>query len=180
MAIAAIAALGCGGLLGEPAPDVANPRTEVIGGVTFKVPGNWTTTTEYADGLRNTTVESDGSAFAMVQEFDQSIQMDASAYAKLIRDELEGQVDATFGDAVQTTKGDVSPVSRPWFGQMHEGATVPVSVGAAGIVVPFTLEVFQREVDGHTLLVYTQVADEDAAVVRPAFDLIVGTMAAKN
>jgi hypothetical protein len=172
-------AFGCGGALDEPAPDVLAPRTETFGAVSFQVPSNWTATTEYEPGIRNTTVQSSGNALMMVQEFDENVGIDATSYADTLQVEYQNQMKEAFGDAIQMTPGVIGSVSRTWFGQSHAGATVPVSLGAFGVVVPHTLEVFQREVGGHTLIVFTQVAVEDEAVVRPGFDLVLSTMAAK-
>ncbi len=171
-------AFGCGGLLDEPAPDLVHPHSEAIGNVLFKVPGNWATATEYQDGVRTTTVESSGNARLVLYDADAPLGIDAAGYAARICDQMEGEIAGTQGAGVMhTNRGDIVPVTRTWFGQPHVGAAVPMSVKAEGVEVPFQLEVYVREGGGRSLVVYTQVPVEDAVLVQPGFDLIVGSMA---
>lgn len=154
----------------EPAPAVAQPKRFDGHGVTFDYPGNWVLEQEFdaEDGVEAlaVTVESSGSGLLAVNYIKPSPGTTADEWLRMMAKGIQDEV------AASGASGRVNIVAgsqRELLGQPRPTRRATLTVALAAISVPHTLEVIAVEAAGGALIVTMQGADEDLAVIEPAF-----------
>lgn len=178
----AAAAPGCG-LFFEPTPDVAAAQVYDANGLRFDYPGNWKHEAEVTatDGIETVlvTVESTGSAIAMVQQFKPAIAIDPDEMLGVLTTEMRKAAGEQLAGALDYAQGGTRSATRTMLGGERPVRASSFEVALVGQKVPHTFEVIVAELDDRSIMVFTQAPDEDLATARPGFDQIVGSLTAR-
>jgi hypothetical protein len=171
------------GIFTEPKPDVEHPKRASSNGVSFEYPGNWELEeeTDNIEGivLRQMTVESPGSATAILQlmspPFDVDLESYSASFLESMNEELKG------GWKVLIEKGHATnqPITGTFLGQPAEGRKITMSLSVAGEKVPFNIEIWGKRGDSAAIVLITMVPDEDAAVAAPGLEQIKKSLASR-
>ena len=172
---------GCG-LLGEPTPDVANPKSVLYQGFTFDHPGNWsgkgTTETIETFEVNTFNLESKGSALVMVQVAHPALGYSPDEFMKGFMDGVTDAVDEEFGGLIGAEAGGTVPLTKTVMGEEWIGRKGRFTVSVLNERVPTTTEMFGADIDENTtVIIYLQAPNEDIAKVTPGFDQVVGSFA---
>lgn len=160
-----------GGLpgLSEPKADISSPATYGNKGLEFQYPGNWIEGEEMdMAGLLQTTVESSGSAIAIVQKFPATVADDISTFAK------------DFGEGIKESipVGKVSAFKRGAIQKQGDYETLQMdfSITLLGETVPHQSTIYRKVAGDDVLFIVAQAATEDLPKAQPGFDLIRQTL----
>ena len=172
---------GCD-LFGEPKPDVANKQTFSGEGLHFDYPGNWESQVERETVEGGVTLTSifvqakRGNAMAIVQQFSPAVPVD---YDMLVAEFVKGVQEGMpgFASAKQLDGGQWPAINRTLVGADRPGRQVHYAAEVLGESVPHTVEIFFVELEDRTVVVYTQVPDEDRGKAVPGFDLLLDSLA---
>jgi hypothetical protein len=119
------------------------------------------------------TVESTGSGLLGINHITPSPGTTADEWLRAMAEGIQGEV-ASNG---ATGKVDIIAGSRRLLlGEERPTRRARLRVSLAGITVPHTLEVIAVEAGGGVVVVTMQGADEDLAVIEPAFALVARTL----
>lgn len=170
-------------LLSEPTPDVAAKQVYDANGLRFDYPGNWKFTTEVTttEGIETAiiTVESNGAAIAMVQQFKPAIAVDPDEMLGLLTTELRKAAGEQLGGALDYAQGATRSSTRTMLGAERQVRGSKFDLTLLGQKVPHSFEVVVAELPDRSIVVFTQSPDEDLVKVTPAFEQIVGTLTTK-
>lgn len=175
-------ASGCG-LLYEPKPEVEAPSHYAEHGLAFDYPGNWKLEAEKSstEGIETVlvTVESSGSGIAMVQQFRPAIHMEPDEMLELLTAELRKAAGEQLAGALGYQQGGASAGVRTLLGAERPMRRTEFAVALLGEKVPHTFELVMADLDDRTIVVLLQAPNEDLETVKPAFDLLVGSLAVR-
>lgn len=166
---------GCGFFM-EPKPDLENKKTAQLGDFSVEYPGNWKTEleTDEAEGMKfsSLTVESEGSAIALVQVFEPAIEFTAE---QVFETYVEGMLEASkteFGGVLDVSVHGQEDFSRAVLGSTWAGRTGTVDVKLLGEKVPNRIQTVQHSNDERTVIIVVQAPTEDWKTASPGFDAI--------
>jgi len=172
---------GCG-ILGEPKADVVNRLEFDRDGLSFDYPGNWETQVEretVEGGVTLTSVfvqAKRGNAMVIVQQFSPAVPVDydmlVSEFVKGVQEGMPG-----FASAKQLDGGQWPELTRKLVDSERPGRQVHYAAEVLGESVPHTVEIFFVEAEDRTVVVYTQVPDEDRSKAEAGFNLVMDTLA---
>ncbi|NVB37818.1 hypothetical protein G6O69_08230 [Pseudenhygromyxa sp. WMMC2535] len=175
----AAAPAGCG-LFGEPKADVDNPVHFTDDGFAFDHPGNWETQVEREDidevTLTTVYVQSKyGNAMVIVQQFTPAVPLN---YDQLAADFMLGIEEGTpdIASVEELDGGDRPVIHRELLGAEREGRKVRYAPSVLGESVAHTVEIYFVELEARTLVIYTQVPDEDRGKAERGFDLVLDSL----
>lgn len=179
----ALASAPACGLLFEPKPEVDAPHHYAEHGLAFDYPGNWKLETEKSstEGIETlmVTVESSGSGIAMVQQFRPAVHVGPDEMLELLTTELRKAAGEQLGGTVGYQQGRASEGVRTLLGAERPTRRTEFALSLLGEKVPHTFEVVMADLEDRTVVVLLQAANEDLETVRPAFDLLVGSLATR-
>jgi hypothetical protein len=147
--------------------DVSQPTQYRDHGLAFDYPKNWQITKDEQSGsIRFIHVEGPGSVLTVFSVFgpDPVISLDTFA-----TDYVENMKKGVPFDMFKLAGQTVTPAG---------GIDVRYSIKVAGIDVPFTTNLFRRELGTFQVIGITQISDEDRHFVQAGFDLILKSLAA--
>lgn len=160
----------------EPKPDLENKKTAQVGPFSVEYPGNWKTELESdeAEGMTfsSLTVESEGSAIAMVQVFEPAIEFSPE---RVFETYVEGMLEASkteFGGVLNLSVHGEADFSRAVLGSTWAGRTGTVDVRLLGEKVPNRIQTVQHSDEQRTVVIVVQAPTEDWATASPGFDAI--------
>ncbi len=166
---------GCG-IFFEPKPDLDDPKTTTVAGLSVKYPGNWKTEleTEDIDGtaFSSLTLESSGSALAVVQVFEPGIGMSSDTVFETY---VEGVLEASeteFGGVVDVKLRESEDFTRAILDTTWVGRKGTLDLRLLGESVPNRIQTLQRDTDERTIIIVMQAPIEDWKTVQPGFDFI--------
>lgn len=166
---------GCGFFI-EPKPDLDNKKTAQLGNFSVEYPGNWKTEleTDDAEGVKfsSLTVESDGSAIAVVQVFEPAIDFSAD---QVFDTYVEGMIEASkteFGGVLDVSVHSEEEFSRAVLGSTWAGRRGTFDVKLLGEKVPNRIQTVQHSNDERTVIIVVQAPTEDWKTASPGFDAI--------
>jgi hypothetical protein len=170
------------GLFFEPKPDVAKPKTASVAGLQVSYPGNWKTELETADedgvAISTLTIESSGSAIAIVQVFEPAIDLGADEIYDIYLTEMVSATQATAGGIAKLSRdGAPTPFTRTVLGQPAEGRAGGHTITLFGERVPHKIETLHQDLDDRSVIVVVQAPSEDWARAEPGFALIYDSLA---
>ena len=175
--VVATAVLGGGcGFFMEPKPDLENKKTAQLGKFSVEYAGNWKTEleTDEAGGMTfsSLTIESQGSAIAMVQVFEPAIDFSPE---QVFETYVEGMLEASkteFGGVLDLSVHSEDEFSRAVLGSTWVGRTGTVDVTLLGEKVPNRIQTVQHSNDERTVVIVVQAPTEDWKTASPGFDAI--------
>lgn len=169
------------GLLGEPAPDLAGAKSFAVAGLRFEHPGNWETEVEgeQIDDLTLTTItvtSKYGNALAGIQQFQPHIAIDRD---QVVLDFFEGVETNTpaMAEVRRLDGGKAEVITQTLFGSEREGRRLRYTIEVAGESLPHTVDIVIAELEDRSVIVYTQIPDEDRGKATPGFDRITSSLA---
>lgn len=174
-AVACCAGLGCDFFI-EPAPDVEHPKEFDLEGITISYPGNWKAVREVEKieeiTMTTATFESGGHATAIVQHMKPGIPVAGTDWAGEYMKGIQQASGEELGGLANVGESVKSPVTHSILGEEREGTRQVFNISLLGESVPHSLDLYPVELEDRTIIFLSQVATEDEAKARPAFDLI--------
>jgi hypothetical protein len=175
------AALGCAGLGGEPPADLSARNTYDQHGVRFEYPGNWRLAEEVTTGegveARLLTIETPGDAVVLIHDIRPPSAMTLAEFSSTYQQGMRDQLQGVTGGLLELTDLGSEPLTRSLLGQEVAGVRERYTIFVLGKSIPHTLDLYPANGGEHTVVVVTQVADEDRRQVELGFDLILDTLA---
>ncbi len=175
MLVTAALGTGCGFFM-EPKPDLENKKTATVSGLSVTHPGNWKTELESEDvegaTFSSLSIESSGSALAMIQVFEPGIEMTPK---DVFQTYVEGMLEASqeeFGGVFDLKLRSDDAFSREVLGSTWQGRTGVLDLKLLGENVPHRIQSVQRFDDDKTIIIVVQAPVEDWKTVSPGFDAI--------
>ena len=173
----AVTATGCG----EPQAKVNEPLHHSADGLAFDYPGNWKVSVERESiesiELVAVTTESKwGNALTIIQQFKPAVPID---YPTLLDQFIEGMKQSMVGALVEVheVEGERAvPTHHALLGEEREGLRMRYTLSLAGESLDHTVDMFVATLDDRTIVVFTQVADEDRSKAEPGFEQVMKTL----
>jgi hypothetical protein len=175
--------VGCGPIIdavfGEPVADVDHPKAFARAGLAFSYPGNWTVQAEEEtiEGIALTTmsVESPGAAILTMVQYQPGTEF-GPGYAEEFLAGLELEIKSTVGGAMEVKGLGVVDAERTLLGQKIVGKQKRLMITVIGEKVPHTQGAFVIDLEDRTVVIYSQVADEDIKKAQPGFDQVLDSL----
>lgn len=171
------------GVFTEPRADIEHPKRASADGVSFEYPGNWELEeeTDEIEGivLRQLTVESPGSATAIVQLMRPPIDVDLERYSASFLQGMNEELKSGWTALIAQGKATNQPVRGTLFGEAAEGRKITMALSIAGEKMPFTIEIWAKRSATATIVLITMVPDEDAAKASPGLEQIKKSLASR-
>ena len=164
--------LACGGVGDQPA-DIGNPQTFTQDGLAFDYPGNWTATVDPPqDGILSVQLENPGNALVIVQSYPSGIRPDLDVATTTMVDAMVSSISGATGGLAEMQPPTITQGSRTIAGAPRDERIANFTLQMFGIDVPHEMHLYAVD----DVLVFTNVADEDASYATPGFDQILDSM----
>ena len=155
----------------EEQADLSNSQAYTKDGVSFTLPGNWTVVEDIAEeNFRYISIESSGDAVAGISLFYNGVRIELEDYIDLIIESFNDELPVgsrNRGEVFEFTPDNKENIAKAIRNQF--------AITLASVEVPHTSDFYEMKTNSDSVVIFTQVSDEDKDLVQQGFDQILNS-----
>ncbi|WP_120497448.1 hypothetical protein [Kiloniella sp. EL199] len=156
----------------EEQADLSNSQAYAKDGVSFTMPGNWKVTDDTAEeGFRYISIESSGDAVVGVSVFYNSVRIELEDYVDLIIENFNAELPV--GSRNRGEVFEFTPDNRE---NIIKAIRNQFAITLASVEVPHTSDFYEMMANSDSVVIFTQVSDEDKDLVQQGFDQLINSL----